>query len=128
MRCHLTNDLRPVSQVETLDCRGYRRKVSKHCAIGNWRDDVPSTTVDPGSQETILCRSLLCSSESTGSTRDMSPLEAFFNSSSLRIHPTCSDTLPVFEYTEIFLMFVIEQFSDLEHRVLRVELSGLRKR
>ena len=80
--------------------------------------DVPSATVDPGSHETILCRSLLCSSDSTGSTRDISPLEAFFKSNSLRIHPTCSDTLPVFEYTGLFLMFIIEQFSELEHRGL----------
>ena len=53
----------------------------------------------------------------------MSPLEAFFNNSSLRIHPTCSDTLPVFEYTEIFLMFTIEQSSELEHRGLGAEPS-----
>lgn len=66
----------------------------------------------------ILCSSPLCNSDSTGNTRDISPLAAFFNSSSLRIHPTCSDKLPEFEYTGIFLMFVIEQFSELEHREL----------
>ena len=90
--------------------------------------DVPSTAVDPGSHEAILSKSLLCSSCSIGSARDMSPLEAFFNRSSLRIHPMCSDALPVFEYTELFLMFVIEQSSELEHRELTVETSGFGRR
>jgi hypothetical protein len=56
-----------------------------------------------------------------GNTRDISPLAAFFNSISLRIHPTCSDKLPEFEYTGLFLMFAIEQFSELEHRELGVK-------
>ena len=90
--------------------------------------DVLSTTVDPGSHEIILCRSSLCNSDSMGSTRDMSPLEAFFNNNSLRTHPTCSDTLPVFVYTGLFLTFTIEQFSELEHRGLAVELSKCGRR
>ena len=77
--------------------------------------------VDPGSHLMILRKSSLCNSDSTGNTRDISPLDAFFNNTSLRIHPTCSDKLPEFEYTVVFLMFTIKQFRELEHRGLAVK-------
>ena len=132
MRGHLANDLRPMGQMEVPDHRSCRREISSHHGErrGNLKKkkNIPSTAVDSGSHETILCKSLLRNSDSIGSARDISPLEAFFNSSSLRIHPTCSEALPVFEYTEIFLMFTIEQFSELEHRGLVVEPSGSGRR
>jgi hypothetical protein len=92
--------------------------------IGNpdLNEDSPSTmAVESGSHFAILSKPSPPNSESTGSTRDISPLEAFFNSSSLRIHPTCSDKLPEFEYTQAFLAFVIVQFNELEHRGLVVK-------